>query len=359
MITLYIIGVAIYFNYLAYVFFGLFRHTIKHEKKEEKKKVSVVIAAKNEEEYLPALLNDLVNQDYPKDKLEIIVANDRSSDNTGAIVEKMMQIHNNIKHIKIDSNSTVSPKKFALEEGIRKSEGELILSTDADCRLLKTWVSSMSSSLSEKGGITIGFSRVLAKSFFDNYQLIDFFCIFIANTGFAGWNEYFSGSGQNLAYDKKSFFDIGGFTGTEESISADDMFLVQSISSIKDCQINLRPESYVFTLPEKNILSFINQRIRWSSYSKYNLVKNPKFFLFLLSAFLCNVIILVFSFIKPNISLTIFLIKIFLEGIIIIKGSRLFRTKISGFSFIIWSVLQPIYIPFIGIAGLGKFYKWK
>ena len=82
----------------------------------------------------------------------------------------MMQINNNIKHIKIDSNSTVAPKKFALEEGIKKSKGELILSTDADCRLLKTWVSSMSSSLSEKGGITIGFSRVLAKSFFENYQ---------------------------------------------------------------------------------------------------------------------------------------------------------------------------------------------
>ena len=109
MITLYIVCVAIYFIYLAYVFFGLFRHTIKHEKKEEKKKVSVVIAARNEEEYLPGLLNDLINQDYPKDKLEIIVANDRSTDNSGAIVKKMMQTHNNIKYIKIDRNSTVAP----------------------------------------------------------------------------------------------------------------------------------------------------------------------------------------------------------------------------------------------------------
>jgi len=319
----------------------------------------VVIAARNEQENLPWLLSDLVNQDYPKDKLEIIVANDRSSDNTANIVKEMMKKHKNIKHIKIDNTREIAPKKFALEQGIKKSNGEIILSTDADCRVLKTWVTSMSSSLDEKDGITIGFSRISAKSFFEKYQLIDFFCIFIANVGFAGWNKYFSGSGQNLAYNKKSFFDIGGFANKEKSISADDMFLVQSISSIGNCQINFNPKSFVFTIPEKTIIDFINQRIRWSSYSKNNLYKKPNFFLFLLSAYLCNVIILIFAFIEPNISLQILLAKLILEGAIIIKGSRLFTTKVSSFSFIIWSILQPIYIPFIGIAGLGNFYKWK
>lgn len=319
----------------------------------------MVIAARNEQENLPWLLSDLVNQDYPKDKLEIIVANDRSSDNTANIVKEMMKKHKNIKHIKIDNTREIAPKKFALEQGIKKSNGEIILSTDADCRVLKTWVTSMSSSLDEKDGITIGFSRISAKSFFEKYQLIDFFCIFIANVGFAGWNKYFSGSGQNLAYNKKSFFNIGGFTNKEKSISADDMFLVQSISSIGNCQINFNPKSFVFTIPEKTIIDFINQRIRWSSYSKNNLYKKPNFFLFLLSAYLCNVIILIFAFIEPNISLQILLAKLILEGAIIIKGSRLFTTKVSSFSFIIWSILQPIYIPFIGIAGLGNFYKWK
>ena len=319
----------------------------------------MVIAARNEQENLPWLLSDLVNQDYPKDKLEIIVANDRSSDNTANIVKEMMKKHKNIKHIKIDNTREIAPKKFALEQGIKKSNGEIILSTDADCRVLKTWVTSMSSSLDEKDGITIGFSRISAKSFFEKYQLIDFFCIFIANVGFAGWNKYFSGSGQNLAYNKKSFFNIGGFTNKEKSISADDMFLVQSISSIGNCQINFNPKSFVFTIPEKTIIDFINQRIRWSSYSKNNLYKKPNFFLFLLSAYLCNVIILIFAFIEPNISLQILLAKLILEGAIIIKGSRLFTTRVSSFSFIIWSILQPIYIPFIGIAGLGNFYKWK
>ena len=73
MITLSFICVSIYFIYVSYILFGLFRHTIKNEKKEDNKRVSVVIAARNEEKYLPGLLNDLVNQDYPKNKLEIIL----------------------------------------------------------------------------------------------------------------------------------------------------------------------------------------------------------------------------------------------------------------------------------------------
>ena len=45
-------------------------------------KVSVVIAARNEEDQIPALISDLVAQEYPLDKLEVIIVNDRSTDST-------------------------------------------------------------------------------------------------------------------------------------------------------------------------------------------------------------------------------------------------------------------------------------
>ena len=359
MITLFFICVTSYFVYCLYILFGLFRHIIKKKTPKKTNLVSVVIAARNEEKTLPKLLKDLVNQDYPKNKLEIIIANDRSSDKTGDIIEKTISKHKNIKHVKIKNTNETAPKKFALEQAINQSNGKIIISTDADCRVLKTWVSSMVSSLNNKDGIIIGFSQVLAKSFFERYQSIDFFCIFIANVGFAGWEKFFSGSGQNLAYTKKSFYDIGGFSSKEKSISADDMYLVQSISSIEKCQINFDPNSYVSTYPEKTIISFLNQRIRWSSYAKNNLGRNNGFFLFLLSSFSCNVATLFFIFMNPIISLIIILVKSFLEGLIIFKGTKLFRIKISAGSFVFWSILQPLYIPFVALAGLTKLYNWK
>ena len=98
MITLIFICVAVYVSYLFYIFFGLFRHTIKQEVATKKKTVSVVIASRNEQENLPGLLSDLINQDYPQEKLEIIVVDDRSNDNTENIVKKHMVKHNNIKY---------------------------------------------------------------------------------------------------------------------------------------------------------------------------------------------------------------------------------------------------------------------
>ena len=44
--------------------------------------VSIVISAKNEEKYIKKLLNSLIEQSYPEEKYEIIIANDKSTDNT-------------------------------------------------------------------------------------------------------------------------------------------------------------------------------------------------------------------------------------------------------------------------------------
>jgi len=49
--------------------------------------VSVVVAARNEENTIPQLLTSLINQDYPEDKFEIIIADDGSDDTTARIVQ--------------------------------------------------------------------------------------------------------------------------------------------------------------------------------------------------------------------------------------------------------------------------------
>ena len=66
--------------------------------------MSLVIASRNEQENLPGLLSDLINQDYPQEKLEIIVVDDRSNDNTENIVKKLME-SNNIKYVRIEKKT--------------------------------------------------------------------------------------------------------------------------------------------------------------------------------------------------------------------------------------------------------------
>ncbi len=355
-----LISLLIYFLFIIFIISGLFKHSVINSYLKTKlPKVSVVIAARNEEENLPYLLKDLINQNYPPNKFEIIIVNDRSTDKTSEILKKITKEFDFIKKINIiEKSSNMTPKKHALNKGIMFSSGKIIISTDADCRVGKNWVLSMTKSTLKSGGITIGFSKINAVSYFDKYQLFDFLGIITANAGACGWGFFWSGTGQNLAYFKEDYKKINGFDPVKNEISGDDMYLVQSISKLKTGFINIDPLSFVNTMPCKTLKEFINQRIRWASNSKKNIYSNKLFFLFLLSAYLFNTLILFSIFFSPN-WLKIIFIKSVLEGVTILLGAKLFNTKIDFSTFIIWAFIQPFYIPFISIMGLQDKFSWK
>ena len=108
----------------------------------------------------------------------------------------------------------------------------------------------------------------------------------------------------------------------------------------------------------KTLKDFINQRIRWASNSKKNIFTNKPFFIFLLSAYLINTLIL-FSIFFNTYWIKIFFIKSILEGLTIFLGAKLFNTRINFFTFIIWAIIQPFYIPYISIMGLQNKFTWK
>ena len=351
----------LYLCFVVFIIIGLLKHNPKVEKEiDDLSTVSIVIAARNEENNIKYLIDDLINQNYPKEKIEIIIANDRSVDRTGEIIDETAKKYSFFHHIKIKkTNKSMTPKKNALQQAIHHAAGNIIISTDADCRVPKTWVKSMASSVQKNKGISIGFSRVEGKSFFSKYQMIDFFSITVANAGVGGWNIFWSGSGQNLGYKKKSFEMINGFHPVKDKISGDDMYLVQAISEKIGGIINMNPRSFVLTKPVKSIKDFLNQKIRWSSNARNNLNKKPLFFIFLISAFFCNLTLLIgFLLLIPGIQF-MFFIKFIFEGIVIFLGGRLFKTPISPLVYMVWSLIQPLYIPCVGILGLFDFYSWK
>ena len=53
----------------------------------------------------------------------------------------------------------MTPKKYALTKAIEKSKGEIILTTDADCRVPRDWVNNMAQLVQNNEGIVIGYSK--------------------------------------------------------------------------------------------------------------------------------------------------------------------------------------------------------
>ena len=65
------------------IYFTLGLHRLKLFKmKSSLPTISIIVAVRNEESNLQLLLKSLVEQDYPKEKMEIVVVNDRSTDNS-------------------------------------------------------------------------------------------------------------------------------------------------------------------------------------------------------------------------------------------------------------------------------------
>jgi glycosyltransferase involved in cell wall biosynthesis len=96
-------------------------------------RVSLIFAARDEEEKLPAALATLAALDYPH--LEIIAADDRSKDATGSILDGFAVTHSNFSVVHIQ---TLPPgwlgKPHALQQAYESSTGEYVLFTDADVR---------------------------------------------------------------------------------------------------------------------------------------------------------------------------------------------------------------------------------
>ena len=349
-------------GFMVFMISGLFKHTeLEIKSYETLPSVSVVVAARNEESHIPHLINDLISQEYPLDKLEVVIVNDRSNDDTAAILDDASDNYAFIKVITIVQESkNMTHKKNALTKGIEAAIGEVIILTDADCRVGKLWVSSMAYSVMNKKSISIGFSEIdlQHESFFHRYQKIDFLSIVVANAGFSGWGLFWSGTGQNLAFHKSDFDKIGGFEKVKDRISGDDMYLVQSISKLKPAILNIDPNSFVKTSAMGSVNDFLNQRIRWSSNAKLTLGDKPLFFGFLLTTIGFNLLI-IGSLLIGNAWIGLMTIKVVFDGLAIFLGSKLFNRTMDLPAYCLWAILQPLYIPLIGVLGIRGRFVWK
>lgn len=373
MIMLNILMIATSFIYcigLLFFFIGLFFPN--RNRKNEKPFVSIIIAARNEENHIGHILKDLMNQTYPKHKLEIIIVNDHSEDATGQIVETMSRKEQSIKYLDVTKTEKgLTAKKNALYQGIGISRGEIILTTDADCRVLSTWVKTLVSYFAPDVGMVVGFSQLGRKgekrSLFQKLQAIDFLSLMSAAQGSLNLTCPLAASGQNLAYRRSAFEEVGGFKEIGHRVSGDDVLLLQLIHQKTSWKIRFAPSgrSYNTSEPEASFHDFFNQRKRWASNGSYQIRLNKFFYFFIIITFLLNASLFVNTMIvlavsKPVFGLLICLAaKLCVEGFLILKGCSVYRRLDLLTIFPLWFILQIPYILLVGLIGTVGQFTWK
>ena len=329
--------------------------------------VSVIVAARNEENSIPQLLTSLMNQDYPEEKFEIIVADDGSLDATARIVQEFQKkCRNLILHEVKDSDVVVSRKKNALAQAVQRSKGEIILMTDADCVVSYQWISGMVRYFGRGVGMVAGLSTPFipdwrSATLFQKYEYLDTIGLFFAAAGALGTGRAFSCSGQNLGFTREAFEQVHGYDTIQHHISGDDVLLMQLMRK-EGYRIRFAfgQETQALTRSEVKLSKFLNQRTRWASNEKVQLSLNFGFYLYLTDVFLLNIMLLGGLFFIPYYAAGAWLVKMIGELIFLKKGiARFGLHKRSLMIFPLWAILQPLYILVVGVGGKLHLFSWN
>ncbi|OGC03136.1 hypothetical protein A2V82_13235, partial [candidate division KSB1 bacterium RBG_16_48_16] len=359
---LYAVTVLIF--YIGLHFPGKGRNTHQH-------KISVVIAARNEENNVGKVLYDLTHQTYPAALFEVIVANDGSSDKTGEIVERYAGEFANIRAIHIDKSPPgYSPKKYALQKGVEASRGEIILTTDADCRLGSRWIESMNACFESDVGFVIGFSqfglKTAGQNFLERLQAFDFLQLMGAAAGSCNLGYPLAATGQNLGYRRSAFQDVNGYNPVAHRISGDDILLLQLVRKYTNWKIRFASHAAAFTSskPQQSLMSLLDQRKRWASNGSYQVHLNPLFFSYLAVVFCYSLDLLIGTPLAlmtghSNAIFFCLLSKAAAELLIALRTAKCFHRQDLLWYFFLWFVLQIPYVVLVGLLGTFGTFHWK
>jgi len=164
-------------------------------------KLSVIVPGCNEAEHIESAVKTLIAQDYPD--LEVILVNDRSTDTTGAIINRLAQGDTRVKaiHIKTLPAGWLG-KVHALDQGVARAHGEWILCTDADVHFAPGILrQAVAFALDQRCDHLALIPRTMQNGFWLDVAVRTFSLLFIIGTGAAGVNRQGS----------KAFVGIGAF----------------------------------------------------------------------------------------------------------------------------------------------------
>ncbi len=277
--------------------------------------VSILLAARNEERRLPACLTSLLQLDYPHDKLEIIVVNDRSTDRTKQIAEEFARRDKRMHALSLAQRLPgMSGKASALCQGMQHARGEIILMTDADCIVPPHWVRAMLAYFTAEVGLVGGFTllspspalRELVPAshrdhLFAKIQTLDWMYLLTVGAGAAGLGKPVSILGNNFGFRRAAYEQVGGYEKLGFSI-IEDFALMRKIANETQWRVRLplAQETTIFSFPTQTWREYLEQRRRWAAGGKEVGVFAK---LLMLVAFCAHLVVVLTAFFSPQIAL--------------------------------------------------------
>ncbi|KAA3614866.1 MAG: glycosyltransferase [Calditrichaeota bacterium] len=323
--------------------------------------ISVIIAARNEAKRIKPTLDSLSKINYPQEKFEIILVNDNSSDDTAKIINAYLDRQDNWKLINLDrEKESLAGKKAALNKAIETAKGEIILTTDADCRVQENWLLEVAAKFDDQTIMVLGHSVIEEKpGFLDKLLRFDnlFSGIMVAAPTLAG--VPMSSVGRNLAYRKEAYLQVGGYNKLSQHKSGDDVHLTELFRNELKGKIRFCFATFTITKRPDTFREILFQQIRKNSKL---LKKSFGSVLMALILFFYLVFLIVFPLLfQTSISIWILALamKLILEFITLrVAAQKLGDLKLAPY-FPFMQIFYPFYVTVMAILGVFQIYEWK
>lgn len=236
--------------------------------------VSVIIPAYNEEAYIGRSIESVLAVDYPKDKLDVIVVDDGSTDNTYAMAKRFE-----------DGQVRVLTKKnggkgAAINFGLKEAKGELVATMDADSYLTKDTLKELLPHFvdPEVMAVTPAIRIKSSKSLIRELQRIEYLMILFSRKLLSLIDSVPVTPGPFSMFRKKVLDEVGGF---DEHNLVEDVEMALRIQS-RHHKIRSSMTADVYTEPPGTLKDLLRQRVRWQrggirNYWHYRFMIKPEY----------------------------------------------------------------------------------
>jgi cellulose synthase/poly-beta-1,6-N-acetylglucosamine synthase-like glycosyltransferase len=226
--------------------------------------VSILLAARNEEDTIINCLESLNALQFPAGQLEILIGDDHSTDRTAELVQTYIADKPAFRYFRIDDEwPGLRAKANVLGQLGRQARGRYLFFCDADIVVAPDWVSNLLGYFTPEVGVVVGVTRMHKKGLFADLQSLEWMFVLAGIRLLSYFKVPITGLGNNMAVRREAYDAVGGYEQLGFSLVEDFtlfMAIVKKgygfVQAFDACILN-RSE------PLKSYHEFLVQRKRW------------------------------------------------------------------------------------------------
>ncbi len=292
--------------------------------------VTIMVPCWNEEKTISKTINSLLNLDYPKDKLKIMIIDDGSTDSTWNVAKKF----ENKKQIEMYQKEN-GGKHTALNFGLSKITSDLVGCLDADSYVDKDALKNIAVYFEDKATMAVTPSVKIwqPKTIIQLIQKVEYSWGILIRKMFSYLGALYVTPGPFSIFRREVFVELGGYRHAHQT---EDMELAVRMQS-NHYKITNAHDAVVYTVAPESVRKLYKQRLRWT----YGFIK--------------NVIDYKHMFFRREYgNLGIFILPMASLSIV----SAIYLLGISIVSFIGASITKLVKIKTVGISWTGFSFDW-